>query len=280
MGRSIVYDRKVAMKAQLIITHPGSAHFDEVTAVSLILAVHADTVFRIERREPSQAELDNPDVWVVDIGNRHEPEKHNFDHHQDTNCPAAFVLIAEYLGLLETMSVMPWWSFKDSVDCFGPGKSSIKYHAGDILVNQSPVEAWLMASFASEPEATLPMLKAFGVHIIEDARILKSQIDFWKTSSRLLIAGVSAMIGETMESAGLEEFRRLDKNPPDIVISLDRRNKGWRLFRYDGAPVDFSLISDCPEIAFAHKSGFIAKTKERLGIDDLVALVSKAVTSS
>ncbi len=108
--------------------------------------------------------------------------------------------------------------------------------------------------------------------------MLKSQIDFWKTSSRLVIAGVPAIIGETRESAGLEEFRRQDENPPDIVISLDRRDEGWRLFRYDGTPVDFSLISDRPEIAFAHKSGFMAKTKERLGIDDLIALVSKAVT--
>ncbi|MFC1995314.1 MYG1 family protein [Chloroflexota bacterium] len=267
------------MKAQLIITHPGSAHFDEVTAVSLILAVHADTVFRIERREPTQAELDNPDVWVVDIGDRHEPEKANFDHHQDTDCPAAFVLVAEYFGLLETMSLMPWWHFKDSVDRFGPGKSSIKYHTGDDLVNRNPVETWLMASFASEPEASLPLLKTFGAHIIEDALMLKSQIEFWKTSSRLVIAGVPVMIGETRNSAGLEEFRRLDENPPGIVISLDRRDKGWRLFRYDETPIDFSLISDCPEIAFAHKSGFMAKTKERLAIDDLIALVSKAVTN-
>jgi len=266
------------MKAQLIITHPGSAHFDEVTAVSLILAVHADTVFRIERREPTPAELGNPDVWVVDIGDRHEPEKRNFDHHQDTDCPAAFVLVAEYLGLLETMSLMPWWHFKDSVDRFGPGKSSIKYHAGDDLVNRNPVEIWLVASFASEPEACLPLLKDFGIYIIGEARMLKSQIDFWKTSSRLVIAGVPAIIGETRESAGLEEFRRLDENPPDIVISLNRREKGWRLFRYDGTPVDFSLISDRPEIVFAHKSGFMAKTKERLCIDDLIALVSKAVT--
>ena len=265
------------MKAQLIITHPGSAHFDEVTAVSLILAVYTDTEFRIERREPVQAELDNQDVWVVDIGGRHEPEKRNFDHHQDTNCPAAFVLVAKYLGLLETMSVMPWWNFKDSVDRFGSGKSSIKYHAGDDLVNRNPVEIWLKASFAADPEASLHLLKAFGAHIIEDARMLKSQIDFWKTSSKLLIAGVPTIIGETRESAGLEEFRRLDENPPDIVISQERRDKGWRLFRYEGTPVDFSLISDCPEIAFAHKSGFMAKTKERLGIDDLIALVSKAV---
>ncbi len=266
------------MKAQLIITHPSSAHFDEVTAVSLIIAVYADTEFRIERREPVPVELDDPDVWVVDIGDRYEPEKHNFDHHQSLDCPAACVLVAEYLGLVETMSVLPWRHFMDEVDRFGPVTSSVKYHAGDDLVNRNPVEIWLMASFASDPEASLPLLKAFGAHIIEDARTLKSQIDFWKTSSRLVIAGVPAMIGETRESAGLEEFRRLGENPPDIVITLDRREKGWRLFRYDGTPVDFSLISDRPEIAFAHKTGFMAKTKERLAIDDLIALVSKAVT--
>jgi hypothetical protein len=87
------------------------------------------------------------------------------------------------------------------------------------------------------------------------------------------------MVGETRESFGLEEFRRLDKNPPDIVISLDRRSDGWRLYRYDGAPVDFSLISNCPEIDFAHKSGFLAKTRERLSIDSLITLISKAVIS-
>ena len=85
--------------------------------------------------------------------------------------------------------------------------------------------------------------------------------------------------GGTCHNRGDEGICRAggDENPPDIVISLDRRDKGWRLFRYDGTPVDFSLISDRPEIAFTHKSGFMAKTKERLAIDDLIALVSKAV---
>jgi hypothetical protein len=265
------------MKKQLIITHPGSAHFDELTAISLILAVYADVKFRVERREPTSAELDNPDIWVVDTGNRHEPEKHNFDHHQSLECPAAFVMVAEYLGLAETMSVMPWWYFKDEVDRFGPVKSSVKYHAGDDLVNRNPVESWFVARFASEPEASLPLLKSFGTQLIEEARKLKTQIDFWKSSKRLIIAGVPAMIGETRESAGLEEFRRLDKNPPDIVISMDSREKGWRLFRFDGTNVDFSRIADCPEIAFAHKSGFLAKTKELLPIDDLIVLVRKAM---
>jgi hypothetical protein len=93
------------------------------------------------------------------------------------------------------------------------------------------------------------------------------------------IAGVPAMIGETKESSGLEEFHRLDINPPGIVISLDRQGTGWRLFRFDGAPVNYSLIADRPEIAFAHKNGFLAKTRERIPVNDVIELVSKAVTA-
>jgi Uncharacterised protein family (UPF0160) len=266
------------MKTQLIITHPGSAHFDEVTAISFLLAEKTDVQFRIERREPMPVELDDPDIWVIDIGLRHEPEKHNFDHHQSLDCPASFVLVAGYLGLLETMSVMPWWQFKDSVDRIGPVESSVIFHAGDDLVNRNPVESWLVTRFAGEPEQCIPMLKDYGKKLIKEAKLLKKQIDYWKTAKRLVIAGVPAVLGETKESAGLDEFHRLEKNPPDIVISLDRTGSGWRLFRFVGAPVNFALIADSPEIAFAHKNGFMAKTKERLPLEALISLVSKAVT--
>ena len=104
------------MSTQLIITHPGSAHFDEVTAISLILAMNNNSEFRIERREPLPAELEDSSVWVVDVGGRYDPGKRNFDHHQSLDYPASFVMVAEYLGLLNTLSVLPWWGFKDSAD--------------------------------------------------------------------------------------------------------------------------------------------------------------------
>ncbi|MBN2298940.1 MAG: hypothetical protein JXM72_10120, partial [Deltaproteobacteria bacterium] len=233
--------------------------------------------FNIERREPTQEELDNEHIWAVDVGDQHEPEKLNFDHHQSLSCPASFVLVADHLGLSETMSVLPWWQFKDSVDRFGPVKSSAIFHAGDDLVNRSPVEDWLTMLFAHDPQGSLAMLRTFGDYVIEHARTLKSQIDFWKTCRRLLISGIPAMIGETSESAGLEEFRRLVEDPPDVVISRARRGEGWRLFRYEGAAVDFSRIADSPQIEFAHKSGFMAKTAGLLPIEDVITLVSRAV---
>jgi hypothetical protein len=270
-------DVQMTTKMHLIVTHTGSAHFDEVTAISLILATHPETAFRTERRLPEQAELDDHNVWVVDTGRRLEPERLNFDHHQNSNLAASFVLVAGHLGLAETLSIMPWWHFKDSVDRIGARRSSAIFGAGDDLVNRNPMEEWLVDRFASDPESTLPLLRTFGLHLIEDARDLKKQIEFWKSSRRLVIAGVAAAVGETRETAGLEEFRRVDERPPDIIISLDSSGEGWRLFRYEGAPVDFSRISDRPEIAFAHNSGFMAKTKERLALDELTALVSKAV---
>mgnify|MGYP001222634178 FL=1 len=265
------------MKQQLIITHPGSAHFDEVTAISLVLAAYPDTRFIIERRVPTQAELDDERIWVVDVGERHEPEKRNFDHHQALSCPASFILVADYLGLSETMAVLPWWDFKDSVDRFGPVKSSEVFGAGDDLINRNPVEDWLTESFSKDPQKSLDMLRDFGSYIVGHARTLKSQIDFWKTCRRVVISGVPAMIGETTESTGLEEFRRQVDDPPDVVISLARRGEGWRLFRYEGTAVDFSRIAELPQIEFAHKSGFMAKTDGLLPIEEVIALVSRAV---
>jgi hypothetical protein len=264
-------------RKELIVTHPGGAHFDEIAAISLILATFADVDFEVQRRDASVAELEDPSIWVIDTGNRHEPEKRNFDHHQSLECPASFVLVADYLGLSSALSVLPWWEFKDSVDRIGPEKSAARYGAGDTLVNRNPVEDWLVGTFAAEPGPALPLLRSLGTGLIADARSMERQIAFWGGSRRLLIGGVPAMIGETRESFGLEEFRRLDANPADIVISLDRRSDGWRLFRFDGAPVDFSLIADRPEVEFAHKSGFLAKTRDRLGMEELIALVSKAI---
>lgn len=264
-------------KTNLIVTHPGGAHFDEVTAIALVLATDKGQ-FKIERRLPEQSELDDPSMWVIDTGRQYKPERRNFDHHQDAGLAASFVLVARHLGLEDTLSVMSWWHFKDSVDRVGPVRSSKLFGAGDDLVNRNPVEIWFADAFASEPETCVAMLRSYGAHLIDQARLLKTQVDFWKSSRRLVIAGVPAVIGETRESSGLEEFRRQEPQPPDIVISLDRQGEGWRLFRFDGAPVDFTLISGRPEIEFAHKSGFLAKTKEKLPEELVISLVARAVT--
>ena len=62
-----------------IVTHPGGAHKDDFLACAVLLSKYPVSIFR---REPSEKELANPEVAVVDIGHRFEPELNNFDHHQ------------------------------------------------------------------------------------------------------------------------------------------------------------------------------------------------------
>ncbi len=264
------------MNAQLIVTHPGGAHFDEVTAISLILAANAGSEFRVERRDPRPSELQDSTIWVVDTGRLHEPQRLNFDHHQSLDTPASFVLLADYLGLLPDLKVMPWWDFKDAVDRFGPVRSAQKFGAGDFVVNRDPMGEWLIGAFASNPQGSLAALASYGRFLIDGALRFRKQIDFWIAAPRIVISGLRAVIGETKDSLGLDEFRRLDKNPPDVVISLDSQGDGWRLFRFDGVPVDFTRISGSSQIEFAHKSGFLAKTRGRIPIDEVVALIERA----
>ena len=75
---------------KLIITHPGTAHFDDFFAISLVLAINNDVIYTIERRHPTEEELANPEIWVIDVGKKLEPDLKNFDHHQSTDTPASF----------------------------------------------------------------------------------------------------------------------------------------------------------------------------------------------
>jgi uncharacterized UPF0160 family protein len=97
---------------KIIITHPGKAHFDEFLAVSLILARFPETDFDVFRKEPDEKELDDPEIWVVDIGGRLEPDRKNFDHHQDLSILSSFCIVADYLGFTEPMKIIPWWDLK------------------------------------------------------------------------------------------------------------------------------------------------------------------------
>lgn len=50
-------------------------------------------------------------------------------------------------------------------------------------------------------------------------------------------------------------------NTSTILATHDDRGDGWMLYRYDDCPlVDFTKIKEHPDITFAHKGGFIAKT--------------------
>ncbi len=262
----------------LIITHPGKAHFDEFLALSLILAANEGGNFTIERREPTAEELDDPEVWVVDIGERHEPHLKNFDHHQDLGLPVSFVLVADHLGLADALRETPWWDFKDRIDRFGPVNMAREMGVETVVPMHSPLEAFMLTMFETSPLMVYHTMYLFGRSLIENAEKMAGCIEFWKEAEIVTVKGKRVMIGLTDDSTGAQQFCDLSDNPPDLSLTYDNRGEGWKFFRFNLCTgVNFSLLENHEEIFFAHKGGFIAKTKRRLPREEALALMGEAV---
>ncbi|MCF8069701.1 MAG: MYG1 family protein [Desulfobacterales bacterium] len=263
---------------KLIIVHPGTAHFDDFFAVSLILAVDSDATYKIERRSPTEAELANPGIWVVDIGGRLEPELKNFDHHQSTDIPASFILVADYLGLTDTLKILPWWEYKDTVDRFGAGKIADELGIDSFFPYFSPVEDWLLDLFKQDPNKISDLLCSFGQNVIETARILDSQFKFWESCETRVIKNKTVLIGLTDNSSGSQQYGKQMDPPADISITYDSRGPGWKLCRLNDAKgVDFSKLDGHKDLLFVHKTGFIAKTKKRLPLSNILKMIETAI---
>lgn len=267
--------------SELIITHPGSAHFDEFFGICLILASFPDTDFTIERREPSGSEINNPDIWVLDIGANLSHELKNFDHHQNIDLSATFVLVADYLGLADTLRTLTWWDFKDKIDRFGPVKTGAEIGTTSLRSTYSPFEEWYLEIFASNPNESIPLMRQFGINTINKAKKLASQFKFWEKCEKVSINGETVFIGHTDSSTGAQEYNDSLEKPAAAVINYDSRGAGWKLCRFDNFPnVNFSKLEGDPDIKFAHKTGFVAKTKERLPLEAVLKLVERAISRS
>lgn len=104
-----------------IITHPGGAHKDDFLACSVLLSTHPVSIFR---RDPTEQELEDPEVAVVDIGHQHDPKLNNFDHHQlprDHEPTCALSLVLQKFEIYEdTKEFCSWLETTEWFDCRGP----------------------------------------------------------------------------------------------------------------------------------------------------------------
>ena len=144
----------------------------------------------------------------------------------------------------------------------------------------SPLENYIIKMFKEDPNAVYEILKGFGNTLIKSAIYLKEQIAFWAKCKQKKINGKIVIIGETDDTGGSVQFSEKQKVPPAIRVCFDSRGAGWSMSTIKDAPgIDFYLLDGNDKIKFAHKNGFIAKTKERLPLKEILKLVEKAIIS-
>lgn len=281
---------------KLIVTHPGSAHKDEFLACCALLAVSPAP---IERRDPTPEDLADPAVAVVDVGHLHEPEKHNFDHHQfprDHDPVCSLSLVFQHLGVYEdARRFCDWLETAEWLDCRGPKDTAEFLGAHPDIFNQlnSPIDHTLLRRFglsdSLNPGETLwEMMKLVGEEMLDFIRVIRERVDFvaehaehWEVETGrerfevVYLPRTEPLPAEP--SMGIVRYV-IEQGLEDAVVGLiypDRRGEGYGLSRYKDHPrLDFTRIETEVDVHFAHKKGFVAKTSatEKARLRELIQI--------
>lgn len=271
-----------------ILTHPGSAHKDEFLACCVLLAASPVPVVR---REPTDADLADPAIVVVDVGHRHEPALNNFDHHQlpdDAAPTCALSLVLQHLGLYaDARAFCDWLEPAEWFDCRGPNATARWLGVERNVINQlnSPIDGTLLRHFAAATrhEAGEPLweiMHLVGTDLLDYLRTLRARLTFIGQHAELWSLDGLAPSTENGQVPAVVFLPRTDPLPEEpsagldryvmeqglndrvvAVIAPDRRGGSYGLSRHRDHPrLDFTRIAAEPDVHFAHLRGFVAKT--------------------
>lgn len=269
------------MTIKLIVTHPGGAHKDDFLACSLLAHLHGAP---IHRRDPTDADLTDPAICVVDVGGAHDPQLNNFDHHQfprDSPPLCAVSLVLQSMGLYEdALAFCAWLRPAEWLDTLGPNEAArlmgIPRDALGAL--NSPLDITLLNRFANQKELTpdnpiYQVMCMAGEDMVKYLRSLRERLDYLKQHGQYWkIEGsgepITALFLEKTEtiasdpSFGIYAFIESEGKEDEIqaLVYPDRRGDGYGMTRYnDSQRLNFSQIESQDEVRFAHKRGFVAK---------------------
>lgn len=280
------------MTIDKILTHPGGAHKDDFLACSLMVSLHGTPIFR---QEPTEPDLADPQVCVIDVGNLHEPENNNFDHHQfprDHVPTCALTLVLQHLGIYEDARMFcDWLEPAEWFDTRGPKKTAEWLGVERDIVSKmnSPIDITVLRRFAGatehQPGETIyELMRMIGDDLLDYLRGVRERLDYvakhvqrWEitsgdeTFSTLFLPRAEDSIDEA--SNGLARYilvNKLDKEVAAIVYP-DSRGTGFGLARFNDHPkLDFTRVESEADVHFAHNSGFLCKTsateEERLKV--------------
>jgi hypothetical protein len=271
-----------------ILTHPGSAHKDEFLACCVLLASSPGPIVR---REPTDADLADPAIAVIDVGHRHEPALNNFDHHQlpdDAAPTCALSLVLQHLGLYtDARAFCDWLEPAEWFDCRGPNATARWLGVDRPVINQlsSPIDGTLLRRFAvaTRHQAGEPLweiMRLVGTDLLDYLRTLRARLTFIGRHAELWSLDGLTLSVENGQVPAVIFLLRTDPLPEDpsagldryvmeqglddrvvATIAPDRRGGGYGLSRHRDHPrLDFTRIKAEPDVHFAHLRGFVAKT--------------------
>ena len=272
----MLYDGRMI---QRIVTHPGSAHKDEFIACCVLLPTYS---VPIERREPTETDLVDASVCVVDVGGEWEAGRMNFDHHQfprESDPQCAISLVLKHLDVYEdAREFCDWLETAEWFDTRGAVETGKWLGVEREVISRlnSPVDVSLLRRFAqsqqlSPGDALWEVMKMVGEDLMEYLQTMRERLDyiqkyahFWTLDSgaQVLYMPRTEPLGSD-SSMGLGRFidHYAEKEKVVGMVYPDRRGSGYGMSRYqDDKRMEFTRINGEADVHFAHARGFVAKT--------------------
>lgn len=271
-------------KVRKIVTHPGRAHRDEFLACCLFIASHRGAkVEQIVRADPSERDMADREILVLDQGGTYSPSLHNLDHHQFDRKSKPVCSITQVIELMGDMNlqtarkVWNWLPYSEWLDSKGPNATAweFKIPVEHMDMIQSPIERIILRQFGGMHTITkggdlfklmheigLSQLTHYHASDLRLERLRKVIIHhpFQSNLTEYMVADVRAIQCDDQPLLALELY--LQDRPEDCPVTLtqDDRSDGLCLYRRnDDVRIDFSQIEGEPGVNFAHKNGFVAK---------------------
>ena len=260
---------------------------------------------RVQRRDPTREELDNPNILVLDVGGEYDPANGNFDHHQlPTDVPnCAAWMLCNHLGIHAKMLRMyPWYGMLGVIDSRG-------------IVNaakESGVSPATAISFCGQDHDLLLAIIRETDSIEKDVGLLgqllalagKNIIDRIEGFDRLeavmdtdlLVPRIGGLFGfdarplhGKVPAADLTSFLAIKRDEliarlgdgaagvPAWSMSFDetRGPLGIVLYRYSNDKrIDFRKAAGMPGVLFVHGNGFLARVAQDA---DVHAIISASI---
>lgn len=260
-----------------IITHDRKAHIDEVLA-SALLSIHLGEepleIVRMPSQEASAKVKNgnpNPDVWFLDCGMVHDPERRLFDHHQDNQLGCAALLVfQEFFPHLQDSELADYIRLVSKVDTGGLRVLDDYEEVHESQAYWSFSQKLLMRNFETNPGLIVSLFRE-GLEDKINFEQAKKKASLWLETEHHTeiqkIGKINVLLYHVQPPLELASAIRavdgkiVDEHEIDAIYSFDDKEPENRVFfrtNWGHDRLDFTKSSPS-KVGFCHQGGFLMK---------------------
>lgn len=258
-----------------VITHADTAHRDDFLSLSFALCQDPNVEI-IERKEPTLSEIENPNIWVLDVGGILNPSIKAFDHHQEDWNECTFSLLLKEWGLWDSaIEVLPWLEPTVLIDSSGLAAMSKEYNVDyKILYKfQSPVEVSFLdllskKSVIRPKDSLFFILKNIGHSILNKISeyvrltdLIEKKCIVKKKKDVPIIIFLDGESSRTLSSVIYKYKGKIFGNIKGglSIIKDNRIKNAVRLYRFNNDQrIDFTRLNKNYHVRFLHEKEFLS----------------------